>query len=266
MKSKDDAMFWIPLWVDKWIFGSTRIELKHDERAIWVDLLALASKDSGYIRANPDTEYPVRLLAGMLNADTELLERSLQRCIETGKIRKAENGIGFYLINWKEYQLSQRHKRRFERMSAKAATMSAKAATRVEYSRVEYSKEDKKKKEKNCFDLFWETYPKKKSKGQAEKAWIKIQPDEQLLAKMIATIERAKKSDEWKKSGPLGIPGEFIPYPATWLNAKGWEDEFLNQPIVDEKDLPRAKCKFCKEIYFVKDGHECKPENIQLPR
>lgn len=71
------------------------------------------------------------------------------------------------------------------------------------------------------FQAFWEAYPKRKSKGQAEKAFTKINPDEQLLATMLATIERAKKSADWQKEG-----GKFIPYPATWLNAKGWEDEF----------------------------------------
>jgi len=71
------------------------------------------------------------------------------------------------------------------------------------------------------FNLFWEHYPRKKSKGRAEKAFSNANPDEQLLATMLATIERAKKSDDWQREG-----GRFIPYPATWLNAKGWEDEY----------------------------------------
>jgi hypothetical protein len=73
---------------------------------------------------------------------------------------------------------------------------------------------------KNQFDRFWKAYPKKKSKGRAERAFLKINPDEQLLATMIATIEQAKTSEEWIKQG-----GQFIPYPASWLNARGWEDE-----------------------------------------
>ena len=72
----------------------------------------------------------------------------------------------------------------------------------------------------DTFETFWKAYPKKKSRGQAEKVWLKINPDEQLLAKMIAIIERAKKSEEWIKE-----KGKYIPHPATWLNAKGWEDE-----------------------------------------
>lgn len=74
---------------------------------------------------------------------------------------------------------------------------------------------------KESFEKFWTAYPKKKSKGQAEKTWYKIKPDEQLLARILATIERAKTSEEWTKDN-----GKYIPHPATWLNAKGWEDEF----------------------------------------
>lgn len=76
-----------------------------------------------------------------------------------------------------------------------------------------------------AFASFWRVYPKKKSRGQAEKAFKKINPDEQLLASMIAKIEQAKKSEQWQKDG-----GQFIPYPATWLNAKGWEDEIELKP------------------------------------
>lgn len=70
------------------------------------------------------------------------------------------------------------------------------------------------------FEKFWTAYPKKKSRGQAEKAFSKINPDEQLLATMIAKIGQAKTSEEWMKER-----GKYIPHPATWLNAKGWEDE-----------------------------------------
>lgn len=72
------------------------------------------------------------------------------------------------------------------------------------------------------FETFWQAYPKKKSKGYAEKVFAKIKPDEQLLATMLAKIEQAKKSVEWCKD-----KGQFIPHPATWLNAKGWEDEYV---------------------------------------
>lgn len=70
------------------------------------------------------------------------------------------------------------------------------------------------------FTKFWIAYPRKKSKGAAEKAWLKIKPDEQLSGAILAAVERAKTSADWQREG-----GQFIPHPATWLNAKGWEDE-----------------------------------------
>lgn len=85
----------------------------------------------------------------------------------------------------------------------------------------EQRKRAKTQKQDELFARFWAAYPKKRSKGQAEKAWAKLQPDEQLVETMLATIERAKKSEEWRKES-----GRYIPYPATWLNGKRWEDEY----------------------------------------
>lgn len=84
---------------------------------------------------------------------------------------------------------------------------------------------DNQQKKKPCasagaFAQFWAAYPKKKSKVQAEKAFSKINPSEQLLGAMLASIGRARTSEDWTKSG-----GQFIPYPATWLNQRRWEDE-----------------------------------------
>ena len=77
------------------------------------------------------------------------------------------------------------------------------------------------------FEQFWAVYPKKRSKGQARKAWAKLNPDEQLLTRILDAVERAKTSGDWAKDG-----GKFIPYPATWLNAEGWLDEV--QPAAPE--------------------------------
>lgn len=90
------------------------------------------------------------------------------------------------------------------------------------------NKDKNKNKNKNkikenynlLFAQFWDVYPKKKSKQAAEKAFQKIAPDEALLKTMLNAIEEQKKSAEWQKDN-----GQFIPYPATWLNGRRWEDE-----------------------------------------
>lgn len=71
-----------------------------------------------------------------------------------------------------------------------------------------------------AFDRFWAAYPKKKSKVDAVRAFQKIGPDEALLGTMLAAIEMDKRSKEWQKDG-----GQYIPYPATWLSGRRWEDE-----------------------------------------
>lgn len=70
------------------------------------------------------------------------------------------------------------------------------------------------------FDAFWAAYPKKKSKGQALSAWKKLKPDSSLQVVILKAIEAQKRSPDWQKD-----KGQYIPYPATWLNAMAWEDE-----------------------------------------
>jgi len=71
------------------------------------------------------------------------------------------------------------------------------------------------------FEIFWSRYPRKRNKGQAEKVWAKLQPDDVLLGEMLAKLEQAKQTPDWTKDD-----GQFIPHPATWLNGKGWEDVY----------------------------------------
>lgn len=68
------------------------------------------------------------------------------------------------------------------------------------------------------FGEFWELYPRKTAKGSAEKAWPKAvkragSPDRivQGLRDLLPTLSQ---------QGP-----QYVPYPASWLNAGRWEDE-----------------------------------------
>lgn len=78
------------------------------------------------------------------------------------------------------------------------------------------------------FEEFWSAYPKKRSKGDALKAWRALKPNEQLRAEILAGLQRAMNSAQWRKDD-----GQFIPHPATWLRAKGWEDEIEDGSLGD---------------------------------
>ena len=72
----------------------------------------------------------------------------------------------------------------------------------------------------DLFSKFWDAYPKHIAKQSAVKAFEKLKPDEKLLEAMLKAIELQKESKQWEKDD-----GAFIPYPATWLNQRRWEDE-----------------------------------------
>ena len=68
------------------------------------------------------------------------------------------------------------------------------------------------------FEGFWRMYPVKKSKQAAIRAWDSLHPDDQLLAVMGHALQRQLSWEDWKR-------GIGIPFPATWLNGRRWEDE-----------------------------------------
>ena len=70
------------------------------------------------------------------------------------------------------------------------------------------------------FDQFWAAYPRKQAKEKAWRAWKKLDPDEALCRRMASALDRHRRSQQWQRDG-----GAYIPYPASWLNGRRWEDE-----------------------------------------
>lgn len=78
------------------------------------------------------------------------------------------------------------------------------------------------------FDEFWNAYPRKVAKAHAFKAWQKLKPDDGLLSTILEAVKVQSKSDAWSREG-----GKFVPYAATWLNGRRWEDQI-------EPEKPRS--------------------------
>ena len=70
------------------------------------------------------------------------------------------------------------------------------------------------------FAEFWQAYPKKVGKASCLKAWMKLKPNTELFAQIMAALEAQKNSDQWQREA-----GRFIPNPLTWINQGRWDDE-----------------------------------------
>ena len=124
------------------------------------------------------------------------------------------HGTFIVLTNWDTYNA----------IEAKKVTQKKLAKVTQKKRNVDTLKEGLEVKEKKKeiytpdFLQFWEIYPKKKGKGDAYKAYNKINGGKPSFEIISASIETQKKSEQWQNK-------KYIPHPATWLNARGWEDE-----------------------------------------
>jgi hypothetical protein len=70
------------------------------------------------------------------------------------------------------------------------------------------------------FEKFWAQYPNKKAKDRALKAWRSLKPSAELQERMLAAIAQQRMGRDWLKDD-----GQYIPYPASWINDAGWMNE-----------------------------------------
>jgi hypothetical protein len=80
----------------------------------------------------------------------------------------------------------------------------------------------------DVFASFWSSWPKhprKVARKQCEKKFNAALADGISPAAIMAAVERAKASEDWRKDG-----GAFIPAPMTWLNQARWEAPSVDPP------------------------------------
>ena len=70
------------------------------------------------------------------------------------------------------------------------------------------------------FAEFWEAYPNRKAKQDAVKAWLKIDPNQDLRDSILKAVFAQSRGKDWTKDD-----GAFVPHAATWLNGRRWSDE-----------------------------------------
>ena len=81
------------------------------------------------------------------------------------------------------------------------------------------------------FEEFYEAYPRRQAKQDAEEAWRKLNPDEQLFLRILADIRNRFRT----------IDPNFIPLPAKYLNGARWNDEIIANQARDETSTDISK-------------------------
>ena len=144
---------------------------------------------------------------------------------------KATRGMIVTICNYDVYQRLANYK---------SDTIGDTKATQKRYKSDTINKNDKNvknDKNKDLFDIFWKSYPKKVNKAYAKRVFVKLNPSRQLFEKMLSAIEEQKNSIDWKKEN-----GQFIPHPSTWLNGERWADELFHKETTQEQ-FARLKAK-----------------------
>ncbi len=80
------------------------------------------------------------------------------------------------------------------------------------------------------FDAFWAAYPRKRAKLHARKAFEKAGPTPELLERILSALDWQRQQPQWTKEH-----GQYIPYPASYLNGGCWDDEPLETVMSDHE-------------------------------
>lgn len=220
-------------------------------RILWITLLALADID-GYVGASVDG------LAHTARMTIKECERSLKKLMSPDPYSRSETEDGrrileaergWRIVNFDYFLGAQSVRAREEKREGSRTRQRRFYAKNAELVKDLTDKTKSKtnilNKRASRFEEFWCLYPKKRSKKYALKSWMKLEMDDILFEKIIDSVKAHTRSKEWQKDD-----GQFIPYPASFLNQEMWNDEMA----VVKKEI-RNKCRRCgRELPFGAKG------------
>lgn len=137
---------WIKLYPIDCLDGSIRYQLEADERGVWYDLLNFAAicNKPGSIADKDERAYPLSFIANRLNITLDLLEKTVKKCKDEGRIKVDAKGI--HIVHWKAYQSEyNRQKPSRDKRSLEIYT----EELRKEYPDLDFDDELKK------YELYW---------------------------------------------------------------------------------------------------------------
>lgn len=81
------------------------------------------------------------------------------------------------------------------------------------------------------FEGFWAYYPRGENRMGAVRAWDKLKPDDALIETIGRALQVLKATPAWRD-------GVGIPYAATFLNGRRWEDAKAKRPAQSANAQP----------------------------
>lgn len=235
----------------------------------WFKLLCLAGKsnNSGVFVLNDKIAYNDEMLASIFRMPVSSVRLSLNTFQNFGMIELIDGVIT--IPNWDKHQSleSYEKKKEYDRQYQAQKRLEQKEIVKNRTTNrtsivlldkdidIEEDKDIEKKeisKEKKYgFDTFWKSYPRKVGKEKCLNWFLAHKPNEELLSKMIKTIEAYKQSKQW--SNP-----QYIPHPYTWLNRGGWDDELEQDNSFQSASKNHIIWEEAKGSTFEEDLELCK--------
>lgn len=213
------------------IAGLTDFEFR-----LWIGLITQAD-DAGRGDARPaiikGRVFPFRERLSIKDIDAALQVLAAKGCVSLYTV----DGKPYFLFpGWVKHQRVRDCKPKYpEPLENYIPPQSAASCGELPQSAALIQSESESKSNPNCasaFDVFWQAYPRKTGKAAARKAFVKAKPP---LDVVLKAIEAQKHSAQWQRDN-----GQYIPYPATWLNQGRWEDE-VQETELPAKPKPRWK-------------------------
>lgn len=167
-----------------------------DVRVLMITLLALAGANGNRIPDSP--EY----IARMSHLSTEAYERAINILLAEGFVELTDDPEQEPVVDRLEREPRQRRQRPVNKL-------------------------------KN-FEKFWNEYPKRRNRKDAEWIWQREDLDE-IADEIIAVVKAYAKTNDWTKDG-----GKFVPLPTTFLNQERWKDEIQSNTTAQRHDISKT--------------------------
>lgn len=211
----------------------------------YLKLLCESVDHDGSLRFSEQIPYNEDMLATITNTNVDIVRNAINIFAQLGMMEILDDGTYFMaevqkMIGSAADNDNANRQRRFrERQKELALPNRYESVTKNNESKsksIELDKEIDNKKEiskekKYGFDTFWSAYPKKVGKEKCLNWFLIHRPNDELLQKMLKTIEAYKNTKQWSVA-------QYIPHPYTWLNRGSWDDEIEQETFSSYSNTP----------------------------